>query len=148
MCYYVSNEAGDSLGVYEVDRLRGKLRPLQTVSTLPAGYDGSRNATARCEITRNGRFVYVANRGHDSIACFAINQQTGLVTSLGQVPTEKTPRSFTIAPDGRFLYAAGQGSGRLATFSIEASGKLKRVGTTQSGPVSWWVLAVDVPAAR
>lgn len=145
---YVSNEAGDSLGVYEVDRLRGKLRPLQTVSTLPAGYDGSRNATARCEITRNGRFVYVANRGHDSIACFAINQQTGLVTSLGQVPTEKTPRSFTIAPDGRFLYAAGQGSGRLATFSIEASGKLKRVGTTQSGPVSWWVLAVDVPAAR
>ena len=145
---YVSNEAGDSLGVYEVDRLRGKLRPLQTVSTLPAGFDGSRNATARCEMTRNGRFVYVANRGHDSIACFAINQQTGLVTSLGQVPTEQTPRSFTIAPDGRFLYAAGQGSGRLATFSIQASGKLKRVATTQSGPVSWWVLAVDVPAAK
>ena len=145
---YVSNESGDSLGVYEVDRLRGRLRPLQTVSTLPAGYDGTRNATARCEITPNGRFVYVANRGHDSIACFAVNQQTGLVTSLGQVATEQTPRSFTITPDGRFLYAAGQGSGRLATFSIGATGNLQRVGTTESGPVSWWVLAVDVPAAR
>jgi len=142
---YVSNEAGDSIGVFEVNRKAGTLHRIQTLSTLPADFDGSRNATARCEMAPNGRFVYVANRGHDSIACFAIDQDTGRVTSLGQTPTEKTPRSFTIEPRGRFLYAAGQGSGRIAAFRILDDGKLARFATYESGPVSWWALAVDTP---
>jgi len=145
---YVSNEAGDSIGVFDVNRKSSTLRRIQTLSTLPAGFDGSRNATARCEMTPNGRFVYVANRGHDSIACFAIDQNTGRVTSLGQIPTEKTPRSFTIEPRGRFLYAAGQGSGRIAAFRILDDGKLARFATYESGPVSWWALAVDTPLPK
>jgi 6-phosphogluconolactonase len=90
---YVSNEAGDSLGVFEVSK-SGTLRRIQTVSSLPDGFDGARNSTARLEMTPDGRFVYVANRGHDSIAGFAIDQSTGLATSLGQTPTEQTPRHF------------------------------------------------------
>ena len=144
---YTSNEAGDGVGVYEVDAATATLRQVQTESTLPADFDPDRNATARCEMTPDGRFVYVANRGHDSIACFAINQQTGRVTSLGQVPTEQTPRSFTIDPAGRFLYAAGQGSGRIAAFRIQKDGRLKRFATYESGPVSWWAIAVDTPAS-
>lgn len=142
---YTSNEAGDSVGVYQVDRATTTLRHIQTASTLPAGFDGAGNATARCEITPDGRFVYVANRGHDSIACFAIDQLTGRVKSLGQEPTEKTPRSFSIAPDGKFLYAAGQGSGRVAAYRIKHDGTLDRFATYESGPVSWWALAVDTP---
>lgn len=140
---YVSNEAGDSISVYSVDTAAAVLAPLQTEPTIPADFDGSKNATARIEMTPNGRFVYVANRGHHSLAGFAIEQKTGQVKSLGQFPTEGTPRSFTISSDSRFLYAAGQGSGRLAAFRIGADGKLSRFATYDSGPVSWWAIAVD-----
>lgn len=140
---YTSNEAGDGIGVYEVDRDSATLKHLQTESTLPDDFDGSKNATARCEITPDGQFVYVANRGHDSIAGFAIDQKTGRVTSLGQTPTEQIPRSFTIEPRGRFLYAAGQGSGKIAAFRVKRDGTLERFATYDSGPVSWWALAVD-----
>ncbi|HAA52001.1 MAG TPA: hypothetical protein DCE43_19945 [Planctomycetaceae bacterium] len=145
---YTSNEAGDSLGVYAVDGRSGKLKPLQTLSSLPKGFDGAKNATARCEITPDGKFVYVANRGHQSIACFSINPKTGRATSLGQVPTEKTPRSFTIDPTGRYLYAAGESSGRIASFRILDDGLLERFATDNAGPVAWWVIAVDTPLGK
>lgn len=140
---YTSNEAGDSLGVYAVNPETRALRSLQTLPTIPADFDGAANATARCEMTPDGRFVYVANRGHDSIACFAVNQETGLATHLGNVATEKTPRSFTIDPRGKFLYVAGQSSGRVAAHRIENDGMLSRLAVYESGPVSWWALAVD-----
>lgn len=145
---YTSNEAGDGIGVYEVDERSATLRHIQTASTLPGDFDGARNATARCEMTPDGRFVYVANRGHDSIACFAIDQKTGRVKSLGQVLTEQTPRSFTIDSRGQFLYAAGQSSGRIAAYRIQNSGVLERFATYDSGPVSWWALAVDTPLSE
>ena len=145
---YVSNEAGDSIGVFAVDRDNVTLRRIQTVSTLPNSFNGASNSTARCEMTPDGKFVYVANRGHDSIAGFAIDQNTGQVTSLGQTPTEKIPRSFTIEPRGRFLYAAGEGSGRVAAYRIGTDGILSHTGTFKSGPVSWSVLAVDTLQTR
>ena len=141
---YVSNEAGDSIGVFAVNRKNVTLKRVQTMATIPHDFDGTRNSTSRCEMTTDGKFVYVANRGHDSIAGFAIDQNTGRVTSLGQTPTEKTPRSFTIAPDGRFLYAAGEGSGRIAVYRIAADGRLSHTDIFKSGPVSWSVLAVDI----
>jgi 6-phosphogluconolactonase len=142
---YVSNEAGDSIGVFSIDESTGGLVRIQTVSTLPDGFDGSQNATAHCEMTPDGRFVYVSNRGHDSIACFAVDQETGLVTLLEEEPTEAVPRSFSIDASGRFLYAAGEGSGRLAGFRILDDGRLERFGTWESGPVSWWAICVETP---
>lgn len=142
---YASNEAGDSIGVFAIRPRVGTLRRIQTVSTLPDGFDGNRNATARCEITPSGRYVYIANRGHDSIAGFAVDSQTGRVRRIGITPTEKTPRSLTISSDGNFLYVAGQSSGKIATYRIGSGGSLKRIATVASGPVSWWVLAVDSP---
>ncbi len=140
---YTSDEAGDSISVYEVDSTKATLQLRQTVSSIPVDFDGSKNSTARCEITPDGRFIYVANRGHDSIAGFAIDQNTGMVTSLGQFPTEPTPRSFTISADGRHLYAAGQTSGRLVVYRIGETGILEDVGRFESGPVSWSALCVD-----
>lgn len=142
---YTSNEAGDSIGVYAVNRDRGTLKSRQTVSTIPSSFDGAKNSTSRCEMTPNGRFVYVANRGHDSIAGFAINQDKGTVTALGQTKTEQTPRSFSIDSTGKFLYAAGQASGKIAAYRIGDDGELTRFATYPSGPVSWWVLVVDAP---
>lgn len=142
---YVSNEASDSLGVFEVGQETGVLRRVQTVGTLPSDFDGQGNATARCEMSPDGRFVYVANRGHDSIACFAIDQRNGRARLVEIVPTEKTPRSLTVDPSGKYLYAAGQASGKIALFGIAETGALQRLATFEAGPVAWWVLAGDIP---
>lgn len=142
---YTSNEAGDSISLYEVASDTGTLRRLQTLPTIPADVDGNLNSTARCEMTPDGRFVFVANRGHDSLAGFAIDQRTGRLTALGQTATEPVPRSFTFSSDGHFLYAAGQASGRLAAFRVLADGRLQRFATYESGPISWWAVAVDDP---
>jgi 6-phosphogluconolactonase len=139
---YVSDEQGSSITVYGFDVDHGRLAALQTLSTLPVGFDGN-NSTAHIEVHPSGKWVYVANRGHDSLAGFQIDQKTGRVAPLGQTPTERTPRSFTIEPSGKFLFAAGQGSGKLAAFRIDAaSGALTRIATYDVGERSWWVLAV------
>ena len=138
---YTSNEKGDSISMYSLKN--GQMILQQTVSTIPADFDGERNSTARCLITPNSQFAYVSNRGHDSIAAFAIDQTTGELSSLGQVPTEKTPRSLAVNSAGNFLYAAGEASGRLATYRIQADGRLEQIGTCNSGPVSWAIVSVD-----
>lgn len=140
---YVSNEQGSSLSVYQFDSDDGGLRPLQTESTLPEDFEG-RNSTAHLEVHPTGQFVYVANRGHDSLAPFTIDPTNGRVTPQGQTTTEGTPRSFNISSCGKHLYAAGQATGRLAAFRIDlADGSLTRFATYDVGPRPWWVLAVE-----
>ncbi|MDP6467694.1 MAG: lactonase family protein [Pirellulaceae bacterium] len=142
---YVSDEQGNSITAYEFDANQGRLTALQTLSTLPAGFART-NSTAHMEIHPSGKWVYVANRGHDSLAGFRIDQKTGRVDPVGQTPTEQTPRSFSIEPSGQFLFAAGQGSGKLAAFRINsASGVLTRIATYDVGERPWWVLAVKQP---
>ena len=93
--------------------------------------------------------MYPSNRGHDSIAGFAIDPATGMLESIGQTPTEKTPRSFNIHPSGRFMYAGGQGNGKLAAFRIdEQSGKLTRFATYEVGPDIGWVQVVPLPKKK
>src|SRR5436309_3479948 len=76
--------------------------------------------------TPSGRFLYGSNRGHDSIAIFAIDQSTGLLTSIGWESTQgKTPRFFGLDPTGTHLYAANQASDTIVIFRInETTGKL------------------------
>ncbi|NIS33577.1 MAG: beta-propeller fold lactonase family protein, partial [Actinobacteria bacterium] len=82
----------------------------QTITTLPAGFDGDTNTCADVHVTPDARFVYGSNRGHDSIAMFAIGTD-GMLTALGTVDTEARPREFDVSPDGRFVVVAGQDSG-------------------------------------
>jgi 6-phosphogluconolactonase len=116
---------------------------LQTLSTLPDDFKGT-NACAEIKIHPTGRFLYVCNRGHDSIAAFTIDGD-GKLTALGQFPTEKTPRSFDIDPSGKYLFAAGEPSGKLAGYRINAkSGELTRFATHDVGKMPWWVMAVEL----
>ncbi len=141
---YVANEQGGSVTAYALDAKGGTLKPLETVSTLPKEFRGS-NACAEIRIHPTGRSLYVSNRGHDSIACFALDGE-GKITAIGQEATEKTPRSFDIDPSGRFLFAAGESSGKLATYGIDGkTGRLKRLKTAGVGKTPWWVLALGVP---
>ncbi len=103
----------------------GKLTPYQTLSTLPEGFDG-RKSTAEVQVHPNGKFVYVSNRGHDSIAVFKIDDAT---SQLSRVEITKTggaePRNFAITPNGKFLIAENQNSDSIVVFKIDAkTGKL------------------------
>ena len=119
---YVDNEQGGSVTVYQVDLEGGTLEPIQTISTLPVDFKGT-NACAEIKIHPTGKFLFVSNRGHDSIACFKVDALDGKLTSIGQAPTEKTPRSFDLDSEGRFLYAAGESSGKVAAYRIDKIGR-------------------------
>ena len=145
---YVVNEQGGSVTMYHaiLNPFNWLLRSKQTLSTLPEDFEGT-NACAEIRLHPSNRFLYLSNRGHDSIAAFSIAKETGELTSLGQTPTEKTPRSFDIDPSGKYLFAAGESSGRLALYRInEDSGGLKQETTYDVGKKPWWVMAVRLPA--
>src|SRR5439155_16297928 len=97
-------EADLTLSVFAYDAARGELGYRRHVSTVPTGTAG-RLSTAQMQAHPNGRFVYVANRGHDSIAIIRIDETSGEATWIGTEPTRgSTPRYFAIDPEGRFLY--------------------------------------------
>ncbi|MFO1020327.1 MAG: lactonase family protein [Planctomycetales bacterium] len=142
---YSADELGSSLSVWKFHPDQGTLERLQTISTLPEGFKGE-NTCADVKIHPSGRFVYVSNRGHDSLACYDINGQTGLAKSLGPVCTEKTPRSFDLSPDGEYVYAAGQGSGKLASYRLNSkTGQLQPLKSYDVGPNPSWVMIVKFP---
>jgi 6-phosphogluconolactonase len=139
---YSSDETGNSITAYSFDAKDG-LRKKQTLSTLPSDLK-DKNTTAEVKVHPNGKFVWVSNRGHDSLAGFAIDEK-GMLKSIGQTPTEKTPRSFEIDPDGRYLFGAGEGTGKLAVYRInEMSGELTRIHTVDMGKSLTWVMAVKL----
>jgi 6-phosphogluconolactonase len=142
---YADDEQANSVTAYTLDTGAGTLKPLQTLSTLPKDFKGT-NATAELKVHPSGLYLYCSNRGHDSIACFAIDPKGWRLTALGQEPTEKTPRSFDLDPAGRTLYAAGESSGKLACYRIDpATGLLTRFETLEVGKRPWWVMAVELP---
>src|SRR5438067_3213161 len=115
---YFSNEQGCSVTVYRVDGTAGTLSAVQRVSTLPDGYS-ERNTCSQIHLTPSAKFLYVGNRGHNSIAGFAVDSATGRLTPTGHAPTEPVPTAFGLDSTGTFLFAAGTASGRLASYRID-----------------------------
>jgi 6-phosphogluconolactonase (cycloisomerase 2 family) len=114
---YFSNEQGCSVTAYALNRATGTLSAVQTITTLPDGF-AARNTCSQIHLTASGRFLYVANRGDNSIAGFAVDPATGHLTPAGHAPTEAVPSAFAVDPEGHFLFAAGTASGRLASYRI------------------------------
>lgn len=142
---YFCNEQGCSATAYALDPAAGTLAALQTVSTLPDGYAGQ-NMCAEVRMAPSGRFLYASNRGHNSIARFAVDAGSGLLSALGATSTEAVPRAFSLDPQGMFLIAAGQESGRLAAYRVDdASGALEPLATYAAGERPMWVLIMDLP---
>jgi 6-phosphogluconolactonase len=136
---YVNGEADMTVTALAYDGERGLFEELHYVPTLPEGTTGEGFSTAQILVEPSGRFLYVSNRGHDSIAIFAIDQGTGRLRPVGHQATQgQTPRNFAIDPAGAFLYAANQNSDTIVHFRIErASGRLTPTGdvTAIGGPV-------------
>lgn len=120
-----NGEADLTLSIFGYDAERGVLAYLHCESTVPPGTTG-RNSTAQLLAHPNGRFVYVSNRGPDTIAIFAFDESTGIVTRIANEPTRgETPRNFMIDPSGRFLFVANQNSDTIVGFAIDpATGML------------------------
>lgn len=137
---YLANELDSTVATLEYRR-GGSLRLLQTLSTLPRGFTGQSTA-ADIHLTAEGRYLYVTNRGDDSIAAFAVESGTGTLSHLGHEPTlGRTPRNFAIDPSGRFLLAANQDSDTVVSFRIEArTGRLRPTGQILEVPTPVCVL--------
>ena len=126
---YVLNELDSTITTYRLDAQRGALTPLQVITTLSSSFTGD-NTTSEIAVAPSGRFVYASNRGHDSIAVFAVGEATGVLTPVAWQPTQgKTPRFFAIEPPGERLHVANQDSDSIVAFAIDpASGRLTPTG--------------------
>jgi 6-phosphogluconolactonase len=126
---YVLHEMGSTITAYSFNAATGTLSPLQTISSIPKTFS-KLDESAEIQVAPSGKFLYASNRGHDSIAVFAIDSTTGMLTLVEYVPTKgASPRSFEIAPGGRLLFAANEKSDNIVLFSINPrSGRLAPTG--------------------
>lgn len=128
---WANNEMTLTVTGFRYDADKGALAPLETVSTLPPGVDViPAYSTAETQAHPNGNFLYVSNRGHDTIACFRVDQTTGKFTFIEAAPSiVQIPRNFGIDPTGKWLVAAGNRGGGIVVFAIDqATGKLSPTG--------------------
>ena len=132
---YVVAEMASTVTTFSVDLQAGTLKSLQTLSTLPKDFKGD-NDDAEVHVLPNGKFLYTSNRGHDSIAVFAIDPEKGTLTPVEDVLTQgKTPRSFEIDPSGRYLFAENQESNNIVIFRIDQkTGRLTPTGQVLDVP--------------
>jgi 6-phosphogluconolactonase len=132
---YVINELDSTMSVYGYDGVKGTLRPIETVSTLPDGFTGPSNC-ADLHLSPSGKFLYGSNRGHNSIVVFAVNARNGRLKLIEHVSTQGNwPRNFTIDPAGRFLLVANQRSDSVVTLRIDpTSGRLISTGLVAEIP--------------
>ncbi len=136
---YFSNEQGCGVGAYGLDPKMGTLNHIRTVTTLPNAWEGE-SKCSQIRMTPDGKYLYAPNRGHDSIAMFAVDPASGDLSPLGHAAAEKIPRAFQICPEGRFLLSAGHESGRLAVYRIEdETGQLERIATHPLGTLPMWI---------
>jgi len=126
---YVVAEMASAVTALSVDLKTGRLHRLQTISTLPKDFKGE-NDDAEVHVHPSGKFVYTSNRGHDSIAVFAVDPDKGTLTHIDDVPTQgKIPRSFEIDPTGQFLLAENSKSDNIVIFRIDQkTGRLTATG--------------------
>jgi 6-phosphogluconolactonase len=132
---YLISEMGSTMTAFSYNGAGGSLHELQTLSTLPENFKGQ-NDDAEVQVHPSGKFLYGSNRGHDSIAVFAIDSRHGKLASVEDVPTQgKTPRGFEIDPTGSYLFAANQDSDNLVVFRIDPqTGRLTPTGQVLEVP--------------
>ncbi|CAM2846062.1 lactonase family protein [Paenibacillus sediminis] len=126
---FVINEVDSSITSFRYDAEAGQLHTIETVSTLPAEFQGE-NTTAEIRVSNDGKYLYGSNRGHDSIVVYAIDAQSGKLTYVEHVPTEGGhPRHFTLTPNGNYLISANRDSNNLTVFRVnQQTGKLEYTG--------------------
>ncbi len=112
---YIADELSSTVTACSLNK-DGSYTILETVPSTPADYKKA-NYPADIHITKDGRFLYVSNRGYNSIAIFAVNEASGKLNIIGQEPVRgETPRNFTLSPDEDYLLVANQNSQNIVAF--------------------------------
>ncbi len=140
---YANGEADRTLTPFAYDPERGALNALPAASTVPLAERGARRgwSTAQVQTHPSGRFVYVSNRGHDTIAVFAVDPNGGVTLVANEPTLGRTPRNFSLDPAGRFLYVANQNSDTVVCFRVDPqSGRLEATGGVTTVPAPTCVL--------
>ena len=132
---YVISELQSTVTVCRYLEQRGTFEALQTISTLPDDFTGQ-NLGGEIMVAPSGRFVYASNRGHDSLAIYAVDQETGQLSLVGHESTQGGgPRAFIIDPTGTLLLVANQDTDTVVTFWInQDSGTLRATGHVAAVP--------------
>lgn len=130
---YTINELDSSVATLRWDGDTGLLTCLRILPSIPPDHVGE-NTGAGISISLDGRFLYVSNRGHDSIAVFAVGVEDGLLTPLQWTPTTgRQPRFFVLDPSGLALHVCNENSDTIVSFAIDpGSGRLGEVLATTS----------------
>ena len=133
---YLINEIGNTVNAYAYDAETGALTELQSIATLPGDFS-DRSHTADIHVSSDGKFVYGSNRGHDSVAIFAVDESSGHLTLVDIHPTGgQTPRNIALSPDGNYLLAENQSSDTIVSFAIDReTGKLTETGHVVEVPM-------------
>ncbi len=141
---YLLEELSSTVSVfsYDSDNVSAS-KLLQTVPMLPADFDAF-NLAADIHLTPDSRFLYASNRGHDSLAAYAVGED-GLLTFVGHAPVAKTPRNFAVVPDGRHLLVAGQDANVIDVLRIGANGLPERVGASYASAKPVCIVVVPAP---
>jgi 6-phosphogluconolactonase len=113
---YVINELNSTITTFQKTTERWK--SVQTIKTIPENFE-EKNYCADIHVSKNGKYLYGSNRGHNSVAVFEIEPATKMLKLLTNVPTEGDwPRNFTLTNDGKYMLVANQNSNNIAVFSI------------------------------
>jgi 6-phosphogluconolactonase len=146
---YLVNELSANLLVFAYDAAHGTWQQIQQASALPQAdgkpFEGKPWA-ADIHLTPDGRFLYASERTSSTIAAFKVDAESGKVTPLGSVATEKQPRGFAIDPSGHVLAAVGEVSNGMSVYAIDpASGALKLLRSYPVGKKPNWVEFASFP---
>lgn len=115
---YVCEETTSAVTAFAYDAEKGALTELHTISTLPTKVEG--NSTAEVQVHPSGKFVYVSNRGHNSIAIFRVDPQSGKLTAAGHQGKDiNVPRNFGIDPRGKWMVVCSQAGDHVGVFKID-----------------------------
>ncbi|MFC0622908.1 lactonase family protein [Kribbella deserti] len=137
---YVANELDSTIVVCAYDGTTGRLTPGAVQPTAPAG---TTNYPAEVIVSPDGRFVYLTNRGHNSVAIFAVENEGA---SLRRIATPSCggnwPRHLAFDPTGKLLFVANQRSNGIASFQVDAQTGLLTPGPTSATPMPVCVLPV------
>ncbi|GGJ52985.1 lactonase family protein [Deinococcus roseus] len=114
---FVALELSSQVASLMVEPATGTMTLLNIASTLPAEAQDQKNTPSEVLVSPDGKFIYVGNRGHDSIAVFSVHPDTAELTLLENVSTQgEVPRGLVLSPDAHFLLAANQNSNSILVF--------------------------------
>jgi 6-phosphogluconolactonase len=132
---YVVNSINSTVDAYSYDASAGMLKPIQNISTLPGYYDGP-NSAAEIDVHPSGKWLYVSNRGNNTVVLFEIDAANGALTYIEEQGTGgNTPRHFGIQPNAKHMVIANQDTHTLLACRIDSgNGRLKPSGVFAEAP--------------